>query len=326
MEKVTVGVHRQRGRLRYGPTLVALDKGYFAESGLDVELVTSGGRRGTIPALVAGELDVSPQSPSLDFFRALDPQKPIKIVADHGVIKPGRGSGAIVARKSLVDSGRLRDYKDLKGLKIGLSPVEGDHDWLSFDTALQKGGLSFDDVEMVTVDFGGKRHRALEEGIVDVATIGNPDSIAAGRDKGAFVPWKYEHELRPGRQQRAVMYGYGFWHDRPDAAHNYLAAYLRGVQDYILAFEEGEGREDVIRILCAHAEVTPDFIERETVPLALNADGALHVEGIRQDLAWFQDRGLVSDEVDLDAIIDESYLQWARQRIGNSSGAGTRLD
>lgn len=326
MEKVRVGVHRQRGRLRYGPTLVALEKGYFAESGLDVELVTSGGRRGTIPALVAGELDVSPQSPSLDFFRALDPQKPIKIVADHGVIKPGRGSGAIVARKSLVDSGRLRDYKDLEGLKIGLSPVEGDHDWLSFETALQKGGLSFDDVEMVTVDFGGTRHRALEEGIVDVATIGNPDSIAAGRDKGAFVPWKYEHELRPGRQQRAVMYAYGFWHERPDAARNYLAAYLRGVQDYILAFEEGEGREDVIRILCAHAEVTPEFIERETVPLALNADGALHVEGIRQDLAWFQDRRLVSDDLDLDAIIDESYLKWARKRLANSSGAGMRLD
>jgi NitT/TauT family transport system substrate-binding protein len=326
MENVRVGVHRQRGRLRYGPTLVALDKGYFAESGLDVELVTSGGRRGTIPALVAGELDVSPQSPSLDFFRAIDPKKPIKIVADHGVIKPGRGSGAIVARKSLVDSGRLRDYEDLKGLRIGLSPVEGDHDWLSFDTALKNGGLSFADVEMVTVDFGGKRHRALEDGLVDVATIGNPDSIAAGRDKGAFVPWKFEHELRPGRQQRAVMYGYGFWHDRPDAARNYLAAYLRGVQDYILAFEEGDGLEDVIRILCAHAEVTPEFIERETVPLALNADGALHVEGIRQDLAWFQARHLVSGELDLDSIIDESYLEWARKRIGKSNGAGANLD
>lgn len=323
MEKVRVGVHGKRGSLRYGPTLIALDRGYFAENGLDIELVASGGRRGTIPALVAGDLDVSPQSPSLDFFRALDPQKPIKIVADHGVIKPGRGSGAIVARKSLVDTGRLRDYEDLKGLKVGLSPVEGDHDWLSFETALKKGGLSFGDVEMVTVDFGGERHRALEEGIVDVATIGNPDSIAAGRDKGAFVPWKYEHELRPGRQQRAVMYGYGFWHDRPDAARNYLAAYLRGVQDYILAFEEGEGREDVIRILCAHAEVTPEFIERETVPLALNADGALHVEGIRQDLAWFQDRRLVSDDLDLDAIIDESYLKWARKRLANSNGVGT---
>lgn len=326
MEKVRVGVHRQRGRLRYGPTLIALDKGYFAESGLDIDLVTTGGRRGTIPAMVQGDIDVSPQSPSLDFFRAIDPQKPIKIVADHGVIKPGRGSGAMVARKSLVDSGRLRDYKDLRGLKIGLSPVEGDHDWLSFEAALNKGGLSFDDVEMVTVDFGSKRHRALEEGIVDVATIGNPDSIAAGRDKGAFVPWKFEHELRPGRQQRAVMYGYRFWHERPDAARNYVAAYLRGVQDYLLAFEEGEGREDVIRILCSHAEVSPEFIESETVPLALNADGALHVEGIRQDLEWFQNRGLVSGDLDLDSIIDESYLEWARSRNGRSGSVGKNLD
>lgn len=123
METIRVGVHRQRGRLRYGPTLIALDRGYFAERGLEIELVTTGGRRCAIPALVRGEVDASPQSPSLDFFRAVDPRKPIKIVADHGVVRPGRGSGAIVARKPLVDGGRLRDYKDLRGLKIGLRLV-----------------------------------------------------------------------------------------------------------------------------------------------------------------------------------------------------------
>lgn len=191
---------------------------------------------------------------------------------------------------------------------------------------MKKGGLSFEDVEMVTVDFGGERHRALEARVVDVATVGNPDSIAAGRDKGAFVPWKFEHELRPGRQQRAVMYGYRFWRDRPDAARNYVAAYLRGVRDYRLAFEEGEGRDEIIRILSAHSEASPEFIEREMIPLALNPDGAVHVEGIRQDLEWFQERGLVSKDLDLDSIVDPSYLEWARNRDGKSKAAGTNLD
>lgn len=315
MEQVRVGIHKPRGRLRYGPTLIALEKGYFADAGLDIVLVETGGRRGAIPALAGSEVDASPQSPSLDFFKALDPLRPIKMVADHGTVRPGRGTGAIVARRELIENGRLREYEDLRGLRVGLSPVVGDHDWLTFDSALVRGGLSFDDVRLVTVDFGKVRHEALANGEVDVATIGNPQSIAAGREKGAYVPWKYEHEVRPGRQQRAVMFGYAFWFEKPEAACNYLAGYLRGVRDYIRAFDGGIGREEVIQILCKQSGESADFIEREMVPLALHPEGRMHIDGIREDLEWFQKRNLVPRTIRLEDVVDESYLERAR---GNS--------
>jgi len=109
VDQVRVGIHKPHGRLRYGPTLMALDKGYFADAGLEIVLVETGGRRGAVPALVSNEVDASPQSPSLDFFKALDPGKPIKMVADHGTVTAGRGNGAIVARSELIASGRLRE-------------------------------------------------------------------------------------------------------------------------------------------------------------------------------------------------------------------------
>jgi len=315
VEQVRIGIHKPRGRLRYGPTLIALEKGYFADAGLDIVLVETGGRRGAIPAFAANEVDASPQSPSLEFFKALDPERPIKMVADHGTVRPGRGNGAIVARKPLIESGRLRSYAELRGLRVGLSPVEGDHDWLTFDAALKAGGLSFSDVKIVLVDFGKVRHEALESGKIDVATIGNPESIAAGKEKAAYLPWKYEHEVRPGRQQRVVMYGHGFWSSQPEAAVSYLVAYLRGVHDYICAFEKDIGRKEVVEILSRHSGASADFIEREMIPLALDPNGAMLIEGIRQDLKWFQTRRLVADDLSLDGITDESYIKRARERL-----------
>jgi len=194
---------------------------------------------------------------------------------------------------------------------VGLSPIVGDHDWLTFETALSHAGLTFEDVQVVTTDFGTERHEALAQGQVDAATIGNPQSIAVGREKGAFLPWKYEHEIRPGRQQRVVMFSHAFWSQRPETGCHYLKAYLRGVRDYVQAFEEGVGREEAIKILCRHSGESAEFVEREMIPLALHPEGKMHIEGIREDLEWFQKRNLVPREICLEEIIDESYLKKA---------------
>jgi ABC-type nitrate/sulfonate/bicarbonate transport system substrate-binding protein len=95
MAPIVLGINGGTGRLYAGPTLVALGRGYFAKQGLDVQVPESSGRRGSMPMLAAGELDVSPQGPSLEFCRVWSPERPIVMVADHGSMRPGRGSGAI---------------------------------------------------------------------------------------------------------------------------------------------------------------------------------------------------------------------------------------
>jgi ABC-type transport system substrate-binding protein len=54
-----LGIPEGTGRIYAGPTLAALGRGYFRDAGLDLEVVESGGRRGSIPMLAAGDLDVS---------------------------------------------------------------------------------------------------------------------------------------------------------------------------------------------------------------------------------------------------------------------------
>lgn len=85
--------------------------------------------------------------------------------------------------------------------------------------------------------------------MIDVATVGRLSSIVEGRDSGAFALWKHEYEVRPGRQQRTVMFSHRFWTERPDEARRYVLAYLQAARDYYAAFEEGTDRGRVVDLL-----------------------------------------------------------------------------
>jgi NitT/TauT family transport system substrate-binding protein len=315
MAGVRLGVIQGTGRLYAGPTLVGVGRGYFAKQGLDIEVRQVEGRAG-ITMLASGELDVAPLGPGFYFFHDWTPERPMVMVADQGQMRPGRGSGAIVARPALVESGALRDFPDLRGKRIGISRDRGDHDWLTFAAALRRGGLTFDDVELVTTDFGDARHEALADGTIDVSTVGRLSSIMAGRDAGAFVAWKHEYEVQPGRQQFAVMFSHRFRSEQPvDAAH-YVLAYLQGARDYYAAFEQGINRDAIVDVLAVQAGYPREAVANEMVPTGVDPNGQLNTKSIAADLAWLQEQQLVASTVTMDHVVDGRYLDAALAELG----------
>ena len=320
MASIIVGIGVGTHRIQAGSLLVAVDKGYFAEQGLDVQLVETGGRRESIPRIAKDELDVSPQGMSVEFFRAWDPNRPLLMVADHGspASSPSsQGGGGIVARPELVEKGQLRDFADLRGKRIGLSPIRGDHDRRTFAAALRLGGLTFDDVEIVISDFGQTRHKALAEGTIDLSTVSQPRSIVAGRESGAFVVWKHAHEVETrGRQGRTLMFSHRFYTERPDEAQRYVVAHLQGVRDYHNAFEHGINRDEVIGILANLGGLSREIVANEMVPLAMNPDGYMNVEALGEDLEWYIGEGTLPAPIPLDRFVDHRYIETALVELG----------
>jgi NitT/TauT family transport system substrate-binding protein len=315
MAGVRLGVIQGTGRLYAGPTLVGIGQGYFAKQGLDVEVRQVEGRAG-ISMVASGELDVAPLGPGFYFFSDWTPERPAVLVADQGQMRPGRGSGAIVARPTLVESGALADFADLRGKRIGISRDRGDHDWLTFAAALRRGGLTFDDVQLVPTDFGDVRHQALADGTIDVSTVGRLSSIMAGRDAGAFVVWKHEYDVQPGRQQFAVMFSHRFRTEQPADAARYVLAYLQGARDYYGAFERGLNRDAVVEVLAEQAGYPRDAVANEMVPTGVDPDGKLNTKSIAADLAWLQEQRLVAPTITMEQIIDERYLDAALAELG----------
>ena len=316
MQPITVGIGSSANWLGDGPTRAASEMGYFREEGLDVKLVEAGGRRVSIPMLMTGELDVCLQGPTVaHFYNMWRSDAPIALVADQGSLRPGYWRHALVARTELLDGGMLRNYEDLRGKKLGLSRERGDHDWVDFASALRRGGLTFDDVEVVTVGYGEDRHHALADGTIDLTTMGRQINLVQGRETGTFDVWKFDHEVTPGRLVRGVMFSHRFREERPEEAGRYVHGYLRGARVYHDALEHEINREKVMSLI-AGGDVSEDSLQTAHNPVGVNPDGFIDTEALQEEVRWFKEEGFLTQPVPLEQIVVHSYVEAALSDLG----------
>ena len=316
MQPITVGILGGANRVSMGPTVVASEMGYFRDEGLDVHLVEAGGRRESIPKLTAGDLDVGIQGPTVaHFYNVWRPDAPIALVADQGSLQPGHWAHFLAARTELLNRGMLRDYSDLRGKILGMSAERGDHDWVDFGSALRRGGLTYDDVEVVTVGFGDDRLQAFADGTIDLTTMGRQVNLAQGRETGTFEVWKYDHEVTPRRLVRGVMFSHKFRQERPEEAGRYVRGYLRGARAYHDAVEHGVNREEVLSLFTG-VDVSGDTLEEGHNLVGVNPDGLIDINALQEDVDWFQEEGFLTQPVPLDQIVVHGYVEEALSDLG----------
>jgi len=115
-EKVTIGHLAVVPSL---PTYVAMEKGFFADEGLDVELVPFQSGTAIIDALVSGRIDANCMSAITGhWFAAQNVPDKFKIFLVYAADSNVDNTMAVVVKK---DS-PLKDLKDLTGKKVGTFP------------------------------------------------------------------------------------------------------------------------------------------------------------------------------------------------------------
>ena len=97
--KIRVGV---MPLISSGPIFVAQAMGFFEKLNLDVELKYFADGALAIPALIAGELDVTVSTLNAGLFNAVSRGAPYKLILDRGSEKPGSGSMTIAASNEMV--------------------------------------------------------------------------------------------------------------------------------------------------------------------------------------------------------------------------------
>lgn len=124
--------------LAYLPMYVASDEGFFADEGLEVEIITAGSRPLAVQAVVSGQADISTQDPA-------GATQAFKQGADIRVFLPliDRNLIYLVAPPGLTQDGEV----DLRGLRIALAtPPSSPHNLLS-DLLRSQG---FEEVDQAT--------------------------------------------------------------------------------------------------------------------------------------------------------------------------------
>jgi NitT/TauT family transport system substrate-binding protein len=293
-------------------------KGYFRAEGLDVALAQFDLTNKMVPMLGTGDLDVGSGTVAVGIYNAVSRGVALRVVADKGSMRPGYGYEGLLVRKDLVESGRYRGFADLKGMKFAVAS-HGGGNASGANQALKRGGLTFADANFVTLPF--PQHLiAFANAAIDAAMTNEP-TITLALEKGVAVKIAGNDVIYPQQQTAIVLYSEKFARTRPDAAVKFMRAYIRAVRDYNDALRDGKlagpNADEIVAALTQYTSIKSPELLRRITPAAINPDGRVNLDGMRIDLAFYREQGLVQDpNIKAEDIVDMSFVDKVVGEIG----------
>src|SRR5258708_12528114 len=225
-DKVAVGTG---GSASDAPFYIAYDKGFFKDEGLDVDLIVLDSGAKVIAPLGTGELDVGSGALSVGFWNALVRGIKFRIVADRGHAQPGYLYQTVFMRKDLVDSGRFKSLKDLKGMPLGFPP-QGVTPPSFLNEPAKYAGIKFEDITPISLSFP-QQIAALQNRALDGTLLIEPQATVAV-NAGYAVPFMDTSQFYPYQQISVIFFSDRFATERKEVAEKFMRAWLRGVRSY----------------------------------------------------------------------------------------------
>jgi NitT/TauT family transport system substrate-binding protein len=270
------------------PAYLGIDKGFFREEGLDVELQPIEGGAAVIPAVTKGDVQFAfGNAVSLAFAqqRGIDFQYVTEGV-QGGSSEKDSTNGLIVAKNS-----DIKTPQDLAGKTFAVNTLNSLGE-VTIKTALDKEGVETSGLKFVEVPFPDMIP-ALEEGQIDVAWATEPfisGALAAGHRK-ILDPMVATH---PRLTLAAYFGSTEFIEENPELVEKFKRAMNRSL-DYA-AQNEQEAREAIK----SNTEIPPEVVDKMPLPYWTSD---LNEESIRFLLAQCEKYGYFDEEIDVDAIL-----------------------
>lgn len=294
------------------PYFLAIDRGYFADAGIKLEMEPMGSLARQIAPLSSGAIDVANGAVSAGFYNAAGRDIGMKIVADKGRNTAGSAYTVFLARKDLYDAGDIRGFADFKGRTVATIGV-GSGDMSTINEAMKTVGMTFDDIEQTALPLPNHMV-AMENKGIEITLTPEPYATMIV-EAGLAVKIAAVGDFYPDQQQTVIIYGANFMEKRPEVAERFMQAYLRGVRDYLAVIQDGrligEGSDAVIDSIMTHGGAKDAELLRRTSAVMINPDGQVNAAGIQMDWEFLKSRGLLETSIEPGQLIDNSYADKA---------------
>ena len=262
----------------HAPLIVAKEKGFFREAGLDVELIAPADPNDPPKMVAAGKADIAV---------SYQPQQHVQVGEGLPLVRIGTLVSTPLNSLVVLKSGPIQSIKDLKGKKIGFSV--GGFESALLNAMLQRHGLTVKEVTLVNVNFS--LSPSLITGQVD-AVIGafrnfelNQMDIA-GHPGRAFYP---EEEGVPSYDELILVANKAKANDK--RFRPFLDALERGTQ-YLLNHPD----ESWKLFVGAHKELDDELNKRawrDTLPRFTHSPAALDTQRYSRFAAFLLKEGLI---------------------------------
>jgi NitT/TauT family transport system substrate-binding protein len=305
--KIRLGVLRLASS---GNVFIAQDRGYFKDAGLDVELKFFDAAQPIAVATASGDVDVGVTAFTGGLFN-LAGKGAVSIIAGQSRDMPGFPLMAYLATSQPAGAS-LKSIRDIEGKSVGITQV-GSSFHYSAGLISEKYNFPLGSVKFVPLQSMSNVASALKGGRVEAAILpataaqplidsGDARLLGWGGDE---APW-----------QLGAVFVSQKMKANPDLIERFLSAYRRGCKDYhdVLLTSVKNGAADLTPqtqpLLEAIARETNQPVDKIKVGLAfIDPNGALDVQGVAHQLAWFQEHGFVDKGFGIDKIVDPRFVK-----------------
>lgn len=275
-------------KLRFGvmgsidavPLVIAQEKGFFKEEGIDLDLQIFKAAKDRDAALQANELD-----------GVLCDDVAISIYQNSGIdMKITGATNGYFTMVSGKDSG-VKSIEDLKGKKVGISERTM-MDYLA-DYIVTSKGMSAKDIEKVAIPAMPARLEALRNKQIDAAILPAPFNDTAVKDGGTEIVKLYNKDIMIS----ATAFLQDVISKNPDAIKGFYKAYDKAI-DYINNNDIKEYEDTIIKTVGYSEDMRgnislPD-IKRNYLPKE---------ENVQRVFDWSKENGIITKDLNAKDII-----------------------
>ena len=299
------------GALRFtshAPSFVALERGYFKDAGLDVELKFFQAAQPMAVAIASGDIDYAVTAITGGLI-SLAEKGAIKIIGGALSEEQGIDGNMILASNAAYDAG-LTAPDQLDGKTFGITQAGSSFHYMGAKIAAAEGvQLKYKPLQKVGALIG-----ALKSAQIDAWAIVPHIAKALAAADAVKVIGKVADYL-PDYQVTTVFTSTDNASQKRAQTTAFLRAFSQGADDFNAALVDrtaGDAEAESMTQLIHKYVYTDRPYEKARGPIVSGAmriskNAALNLASVQDQLDWFKTEGLVKETITLDTLIDLSY-------------------
>jgi len=288
----------------YAPFFVAKNLGYFDEFGVDVTLAPKGGTAETIQMLASGNAIAGAATWGAGFFNSVDRGATVTIVGTLARMPDTLPSPSPFMLSTRAWQAGIRSVKDLKGKRVGI-PGPGGFGLYSVAKALEKGGLTVDDVEVVYLPPPATAAAFANGGLEAGWSI---EPFAMKLEKEGLGRRLVEDQTF-GTELGFIAFNNDFVKQNEDAVVKFLAGFLKAAR----LLDNGGWKDDSILEIVSKYTGTPKDTLKGIAYTVRSKDGSIDLASVRDQEEFFRSRGTLEYKgpINIDSVYRTDLMKKA---------------
>ena len=306
-KKIKVGALRFTS---HSASFIALERGYFAKAGLDVEFEFFQAAQPMAVAIASGDVDYAVTAVSGGLISLAD-KGAVKVIGGALKEEAGLDGQQILVSDAAYKSGITSPAK-LAGKSYGVTQSGSSFHYVGSNVAAAESiKMSFKPLQKVGAIIG-----AIKSGQIDAWNIVPHIAKPLAKSGAVHIVGAVKDYLPDYQITTAFTSATNAANERSQT-QDFLAAFSNGIDDYNSTMINKSGGEAGVNEMVdlIHKYVYADRPREKAAPSIINGtmrlspNAALNLGSIKHQLSWFQAEGLVSSDITIDTLVDTSYAE-----------------